>query len=456
MAYFPFMVELADLRGLIVGAGSVAYEKAVRISEFGSKLRVVAPIVDERFSKLSNVEIARRPFEEDDIVGDLAFVIVATRDGELNRRIAGRCRDLRIPVNVVDSKEESSFIFPATTRRGDAVVAVSTGGAAPIVASAVKGMIDAILPDRLGTIVETLGSARKRIARIIKNVETRRRFYRSALQAAAFKRDAYYADFFERVVDQTSASPASLGRVVFVGAGSGSADLITLRGAFVLSTCDAVLYDDLIDRAILDIVPKNSLRIPVGKRGGASSTRQDDINRKMVELASCGMNVVRLKGGDPFLFARVEEEIRALKQNGVPFDVVPGVSSAFYIPMEAGVPLTCRDVSRSVHIVTAHASDSEVFEELPKFAKLEGTLGVMMGLNVVGKLAESLIAGGKSSDTPVAVLSGGNSANPYDVRGTLRDVADKCKRYQLKSPAVIVIGKVASLNLKSDFFDSHV
>lgn len=450
MAYFPFMIELSEAVGLIVGAGSVAYDKALRISEYGARLRVVAPTVDERFSGLPNVELTRRPFVDADITDDLAFVIAATKDVELNRQVANRSRAKRIPVNVVDSKEDSSFIFPATLRRGEAVVAVSTGGASPTVASVVKELIDALLPDQLGAVVKTLGDYRGSISRTIEGVEARRRFYRSTLQTTALRRESLDVAALERMLDRASSSPASLGRVVLVGAGAGPADLITLRGALVLATCDAVLYDDLIDRAILEIVPKESLRIPVGKRGKASSTRQDDINRLMIELASRGLNVVRLKGGDPFLFARAEEEIHALKRDGVPFDVVPGVSSAFFIPMEAGVPLTCRNVSRSVHIVTAHTAESEVFEELSRFATLDGTLVVMMGLNVVERLAESLIAGGKDPKTPVAVLSGGNSANHYDVRGTLSDVGEKCRQGRLQSPAVIVIGKVASLNLKNE------
>ena len=453
MAFFPFFVDLAGARGLIVGAGSVAYEKAVRIGEFGAKLKVVGLSVDERFCQLPNVEVARRSYTETDIDGNLAFVVAATNDSDLNRRIASRCRELKTPVNVVDSKEDSSFIFPSTIRRGEATIAVSTGGASPTAAVAVKKMIDAIVPGDFGTVVKALGDARERIAAKIRDRKILRRVYRTAVHEAATSESAFDDETLDQVVANALRDDGCAGRVHLVGAGAGSADLITLRGLRILATCDAVLYDDLIDRDILDFAPNDALRLSVGKRAGGVATRQDAINRLMIELASRGMNVVRLKGGDPFLFARAEEEVRTLGRHGIRFDVTPGVSSAFFIPMEAGIPLTCRGVSRSVHIVTAHASDSEVFEELPKFARLDGTLVVMMGLRVVAQLANALIAGGKAPDTPVAVLSGGASAHPYDVRGTLSDLAEKCERLNLKSPAVIVVGKVAELRLKCDRYN---
>ena len=453
MGYFPFMIELADARGLIVGGGNVAYDKAVRIGEFGAKLRVVAPTVDDRFWKLENVEIARRSFVNDDIDDELAFVIVATNDEVLNREIANRCRERRILVNVVDSKEDSSFFFPATTRQGDLTVSVSTGGASPIVASVLARTIGALIPRQMGAVVKALGELRAQIIGEVKDIGARRRLYRSVIQDAITKRDAIDQNSLKRQLASRIKKPNGSGRVFLVGAGAGPADLITLRGASVLATCDAVLYDDLIDEDILNYAPSDALRLSVGKRGGRFSTRQDDINFLMIELASRGLNVVRLKGGDPFIFARVEEEISALKKNGVLFDVVPGVSSAFFIPMEAGVPLTCRNVSRSVHIVTAHASHSDVFGEASEFAQINGTLVVMMGLSVLPQLADYLIAHGKDPKTPVAVLSGGNSPNRYDVRGTLDDIVEKCKQFGAKPPAVIVIGQVASLNLKSDLSD---
>ena len=238
------------------------------------------------------------------------------------------------------------------------------------------------------------------------------------------------------------------GKVWLVGAGCGAADLVTVRGAELLKHCDAVVYDDLIDTELLEAVPVSAEKIYVGKRSGAHSAPQGEITACLVDYARAGKTVVRLKGGDPFVFGRGGEEMEALLAEGIPCEVVPGISSAIAIPAEAGIPVTHRGVSRGVHIVTAHTADTPdgLPEDLDALARLSGTLVFLMGLRQLPRIAERLMAAGKAADTPAAVISGGNAPHPTAVRGTLGNIAERAKA--VEAPAVIVIGEAAGMELK--------
>ena len=232
------------------------------------------------------------------------------------------------------------------------------------------------------------------------------------------------------------------GQVSLVGAGCGPADWITVAGQKALQSCDVLLYDELIDPALLDQAPKNAQRIPVGKRAGGLSHKQEEINALLVDLARQGKRVVRLKGGDPYLFGRGGEELLAMKAAGIPCDEVPGIPSAIGIPAEYDIPVTHRSVSRSLHIITAHTADSGGLPpDMEKYARLEGTLVFLMGLGKLEAIAGSLMENGKAGDTPAAVLSGGNAPNPACIRGTLATISNLAKDAQ--PPAIILVGPVA-------------
>ena len=239
------------------------------------------------------------------------------------------------------------------------------------------------------------------------------------------------------------------GKVYLVGAGCGKADLITVRGRELLARCDTVVYDDLIDRELLSYAPAEARRIYMGKRRGCHSASQEEISGVLVEEAKQGRTVVRLKGGDPFVFGRGGEEILSLMENGIAFEVVPGISSAIAIPAEAGIPVTHRGVSRSFHVITAHAADREdgLPEDLEKLAQLSGTLVFLMGLRQLPKLTKGLMEAGMSPRRPAAVVSGGSAMEKAAVRGTLGDIAEKAK--DVRPPAVIVVGETAAMDLRS-------
>lgn len=237
------------------------------------------------------------------------------------------------------------------------------------------------------------------------------------------------------------------GTVYLVGAGCGAADLITVRGLRLLQACDVVVYDDLIDPALLDAAPVNAETVYMGKRRGSHSAPQEEITALLIARAREGKAVVRLKGGDPFVFGRGGEEMLALREAGVPCEEVPGISSAIAVPAEAGIPVTHRGVSRSIHIVTAHTAGTPdgLPAGLEEMARLEGTLVFLMGLHQLPRLAERLLAAGKAPDTPAAVVSGGNAPQPMTVRGPLADIAERARNVQ--SPAIIVVGPAAGLDV---------
>ena len=237
------------------------------------------------------------------------------------------------------------------------------------------------------------------------------------------------------------------GCVWLIGAGCGSADLITVRGLTLLRQCDVVVYDDLIDSALLSEAPREAKRVYMGKRCGKHSAPQKEISRVLVEEAQAGQRVARLKGGDPYVFGRGGEEALALREAGVPYEEVPGISSAIAIPAAAGIPVTHRGISRSVHIITGHTAAGGLPEGAEHLAALEGTLVFLMGLSHLEQIAESLLAAGKSPDTPAAVISGGNAAHPMTVRATLDTIARRAREADVRPPAVIVVGGTAALDL---------
>ena len=236
------------------------------------------------------------------------------------------------------------------------------------------------------------------------------------------------------------------GRVYLVGAGCGPAEWITLRGYRLLQTCDAVVYDDLIAPELLDAVPPQARKLYMGKRLGRHSAPQEDISQTLISLAQAGHTVVRLKGGDPFVFGRGGEEIQALQGAGVPFEVVPGISSAIAIPGQAGIPVTHRGLSRSFHVITAHTKDG-VSDQLDRLAGVEGTLVILMGLSQLPAIVQRLMAAGRAPDTPAAVVSGGCAPHPAAVRAPLEQLPEAAERAGVLPPAVIVVGETAALDL---------
>ena len=433
MPWFPMFVQLKGAEALIVGGGTVALRKAEKLLPYGPHIKVVAPDIIPELAALPGLTLCRRPFAESDLQGTPALVIAATDEPALNRNIAALCREKRIPVNVVDDPEACGFLFPALVRRGRLSVGISTGGASPTAAVWLKERIESILPPHFGTALDRLETLRPALKAKIPEERDRAARFR-----AAFER--------ELAVPAGPAAESPAGHVALVGAGCGSADLITVRGLRLLRQCTALVYDDLIDASLLDELPAGAETFYMGKRSGHHAAPQEEINAKLIELAQAGHRVVRLKGGDPFVFGRGGEEALALRQAGIDFEVVPGISSAIAIPGEAGIPVTHRGLSREVHIITAHTR-AEERPDYRKYAAMEGTLVFLMGLQRLETIAADLQAGGMAGDTPAAVVSGGNAAHPAAVRAPLCRIARAARTAGVEAPAIILVGNVAALDV---------
>lgn len=440
MGWFPFFIQLEGARGLLVGGGRVALRKAEKLLPFGAQLTVVAPCICPPLAALPGLTLCRRAFADSDLSPAPDFVIAATGDRALDRRIAALCRARRILVNVVDDPAACGFYFPALVQRGRLCIGISTGGASPTAAAWLRQKIEALLPPGFDGILDRLAARREAVkaegGSEAKRAERLQQAFALELAAA----EAPHAPAAAR----ENAGP---GRVALVGAGCGRADLITVRGLRLLQQCRAVVYDDLIDTALLDTVPAGAERIYVGKRSGRHSAPQAEINAALIALAQRGGLTVRLKGGDPYVFGRGGEEALALQRAGIPFEVVPGITAAIAVPAEAGIPVTHRGVSRAVHIITAHTQD-----ETPDFSRwaalaADGTLVFLMGLQRLPQIAAGLLAGGLPPQTPAAVLSGGNAPHPAAVRASLGEITDAARAAGVEAPAVIVVGDVAGMEL---------
>lgn len=441
MPYFPMFVDLKGKNALIVGGGAVALRKMQKLLPFGASITVVAPEVLPQIAEIASVSVRRRAFCAADLRPRPALVIAATDQRSLNRKIAMLCKNRRIPVNVVDDPAACTFLFPALCQRGSFTAGFCTGGASPVAAAYYKERLQALLPERLEDLLSWLEQERQTLKAEDLSQSERARLLRALLEAALAKDAPLTPEETRRCL-----GGETVGSVALVGAGCGRADLITVRGLRLLRQCQAVVYDELIDPALLDAAPESALRIAMGKRSGAHSAPQAEINRKLIELARSGLRVVRLKGGDPYLFGRGGEEMQALREAGIPCTEVPGIPSAIGIPAEAGIPVTHRGVSRAVHIVTAHSSGTD--DGLPaELAALPGTLVILMGLQKLPQIVQRLTGAGKSGDTPAAVISGGNSPNPAVVRAPLSRIAQAGAA--VCAPAVIVVGEAAALALSA-------
>ncbi len=458
MPYFPIFIDLNSKPVLIVGGGAVALRKLEKLMPYGGRMTVVAPHILPELAAVPGVKLQKHCFSASDLRPRPALVIAATNDRETNRHISLLCQKRHIPVNVADDPALCSFLFPALVRQGDFSAGICTGGASPVAAAYFKERLRELLPEGLDRILDWLASLRPAMKNAIPGQHNRAEVFRRLFDASLAKGEPLTQEEAERCMGGGAGDGAPLregfvspGSVALVGAGCGTADLITLRGLRLLQQCQAVVYDDLIDPALLESAPESALRLYMGKRSGSHAASQEQINQKLIELARSGLRVVRLKGGDPYLFGRGGEEMLALRAAGISCQEVPGIPSPMGIAAEAGIPLTHRGVSRGVHIVTAHTADTPdgLPEDFDVLAGLSGTLVFLMGLERLPVIAARLAAAGKDKNTPGAVISGGNAPNPVRVRAPLFQLEQAARSAGASSPAIILVGDVAAMDLSA-------
>jgi len=451
MAYFPFFVDIENKNGLIVGGGKVAFHKLQKLLPYGAKLTVAAPELSEELEQFvlkNDICIIRREFQPEDLTG-MSFVIAASNDIEVNAAVGRLCREQRILVNVVDSKDACSFIFPALVKSGRLSIGISTEGASPEAAASLRSQIASLIPADMEKILDYLNSLRPLAKKYIKDNGRRAAFLKD-MARTCMEQDAVFdaQETLQRiktyVQDDEQGHAEAVEGVLLVGAGCGCYDLLTLKGLRAVRQAKVLIYDDLIDQRILEHASESCEQIYVGKRSGRHSMQQEQINALLIQKAKEGGLVVRLKGGDPFVFGRGMEELIAIRKEGIHVGYIPGITSCIAVPAFAGIPVTHREVSRSFHVITGHTADGQEID-FSLLARLEGTLVFMMGLGRLPQIAEELIRAGKEASTPAAVIHGNFDSTVGIVRGTLLDIAKKAAEARILTPAVSVIGNVVDI-----------
>nr|WP_217433681.1 siroheme synthase CysG [Serratia marcescens] len=456
--YLPIFADLKQRPVLVVGGGDVAARKVDLLQRAGAEIRIVAQSLSpelEQQRQQGQLLWLGKTFDPQQL-DDVFLAIAATDDNALNAAVFAEADKRRVLANVVDDQPRCSFIFPSIIDRSPLVVAVSSSGQAPVLARLLREKLEALLPASLGQMAQVAGRWRGQAKQRLASIGERRRFWEKAFggRFATLVANGQTAQA-ERQLEQDLQSFAAgdegvQGEIALVGAGPGDVGLLTLRGLQVMQQADVVLYDHLVSGEILDLVRRDAERICVGKRAGAHSVIQEETNRLLVELAQQGKRVVRLKGGDPFIFGRGGEELQVAAAAGIPFQVVPGVTAAAGATAYAGIPLTHRDHAQSVTFITGHCRPDGDGLDWADLARARQTLAIYMGTMKAADISQRLIAHGRAADTPVAVISRGTRADQQVQIGTLDQLEHLAQRAPL--PALLVIGEVVELHHQIAWF----
>jgi uroporphyrin-III C-methyltransferase/precorrin-2 dehydrogenase/sirohydrochlorin ferrochelatase len=450
MDYFPIFVRLASQPCLVVGAGEVALRKVRLLLQARAQVTVVAPwacpgILDH--AAQGRVCYLAQAFVPEHLHGR-RLVVVATSDPALNRRVASEAEQLNIWTNVVDDVELSSYITPAIIDRSPLVIALSSGGGAPVLARLLRARLESLIPARWGQLARFAAAFRQRVRERIKDGDARKAFWESVFQGPIAD-DLMAGNQLraEQSMQQRLADDPGVvqGAVYLVGAGPGNPDLLTFRALHLMQRADVVLYDRLVAPALLEWVRRDAERIFVGKSRGNHALSQGEINALLVQLAASGKRVLRLKGGDPFIFGRGGEEIETLVEHGIAFEVVPGVTAASGAAAYAGIPLTHRDYAQSVTFVTGHLHDGSIDLDWPSLTRPGQTVVIYMGVSTVDALCHAFIEHGRAADFPVAMVERATTMQQRLLVSTLGELAQQVRLQKIQSPALMIVGEVVKL-----------
>jgi len=450
MNLFPLFVDLARRPVLVVGGGEVAARKVAALLAAGADVTVGAPALTPQLARLAadrRIHHLDGPYAERWLDGSW-LVVAATADRATNEAVASDAAHRRLFANVVDDAGLSTFHVPAIVDRSPVIVAISSGGSAPMLARRLRERLETLLDPDLGALATLLERFRTRIRTRLPAPAARRHWYDalfdSPLMAFLRARQPALAEAALEASLHAPTAPAE-GRVALVGAGPGDPGLLTLKALRALNQADVILHDRLVSAEVLALARRDAEFIEVGKRGGGHSTSQDAIHQLMLEQARAGRRVVRLKGGDPFVFGRGGEELEFLRSHGVPYEVVPGITAALACAAYAGVPLTHRDHAQSVRFVTAHCRDSFDALDWRALAQERQTLAIYMGVAGLERLRARLLAHGRAATTPFALVENGSRATQRVVTGTLGQLPQTANAHKVGSPALLILGEVAAL-----------
>ncbi|MCU7827949.1 MAG: siroheme synthase CysG [Candidatus Thiodiazotropha sp. (ex Myrtea sp. 'scaly one' KF741663)] len=458
MDFFPIFLDVKNKPCLVVGGGSVAERKTASLLKSGADVALVAPELTHNLTTwrdMGQLTHQVREFSAQDLDG-CHLVIAATDQPAVNRLISELANQQRIPVNVVDQPELCSFILPSVIDRSPVVAAVSTGGASPVLARLIRTRLESMIPAGYGRLAELCNRFRQRVKETFAKPADRRLFWERTLESGVAERifsghDAEANELMEKALADTRLSQ-DIGEVYLVGAGPGDPDLLTFRALRLMQQADVVVYDRLVAKPILELTRHEAEHIYVGKERDKHTMRQEEINKLLASLAKQGKRVLRLKGGDPFIFGRGGEEIDTLAAEGVPFQVIPGITAAAGCASYAGIPLTHRDYAQSVTFVTGHLKDGTMNLNWPMLAQPNQTIVFYMGLVGLPVICRELQHHGAGGDMPIALVQQGTTHKQRVFTGTLETIQQIVEKEKPKPPTLIIVGHVVELQEKLAWF----
>ena len=462
MDYLPIFIQIKQRPCLVVGGGSIAARKVALLRKAEADVTVVSPeLCDELvdLAKDGKIKYQQRMFSASDLE-QCDLVVAATNQRKVNEHVSELAKAQRLPVNVVDNPDLCSFIMPSIIDRSPVQIAISTGGASPVLARMLRTKLEGSIPAAYGKLAALAENFRGKVKAAFPDVESRRNFWEKILAGRVAElvftgHDAEAEALLQKSVDEESENPELPGEVYLVGAGPGDPDLLTFRALRLMQQADVVVYDRLVSPAIMEMVRRDAEIVYVGKERDKHTMQQENINQLLVRLAKEGKRVLRLKGGDPFIFGRGGEEIEELAQEGVAFQIVPGITAASGCSSYAGIPLTHRDYAQSCVFVTGHLKDGSVDLNWKALAHPNQTVVFYMGLHGAPTLCKEMVAHGLPTTTPVALVEQGTTPQQRVYTATLETLLDVIKSKDIKPPTLIIVGEVVTLHDKLKWVEEH-
>lgn len=458
MQALPIFFNINNRPCVVIGGGEVATRKVTMLLKAHAAITLYSPMLCDELQAMADaneIQYVNAHFEASQING-ACMVIAATDDEDVNIAVSNAAKAQNIPVNVVDAPQLCTFTMGSIIDRSPIVIAISSEGNAPVLARYIRAKIEAMLPATYGRIADIAGEFRDKVKAKFATTQARRIFWEGVLQGPVVERvlsgqEQSARELLDKLIADAD-NTKNQGEVFLVGGGPGDPDLLTFRALRLMQQCDVCVYDKLVSPEVMELVRRDAELIYVGKSRDQHTLPQEEINALLAKLALAGKRVLRLKGGDPFIFGRGGEEIETLMQHGVPFQVVPGITAANGVSSYAGIPLTHRDYAQACLFITGHLKDGSLNLDWQAMARPRQTVVIYMGLVGLTQICEQLIAHGVSPAMPVAVVQQGTTQRQKVVTATLADLSEKVAAAGLKPPCLTIIGEVVQLREKLNWF----